>query len=130
MLEEHLSGGGWDVNTPKIQDAGSAVNFGSFGWQDDLCPRSCVTDKIQVYLSSKKVTGTRLCTVLGSGTFIPHQAQCARLMYLQVKKGALWDWVSEQQVTFEKHSATEADKSSGYLPGWATQVSVTLKCVG
>lgn len=89
-----------------------------------------MTDKRQAHLSSKKVTGTRLCRVLGSGTFIPHQAQCACLMYLQVKKGALWDWVSVLQVTFEKHSATEADKSSGYLPGWATQVSVTLKCMG
>lgn len=48
-------------------------------------------------------------------------------MYLQVKKGALVGLVSVQQVTFEKHSIIEADKSSGYLPGWATQVSVTLK---
>lgn len=27
-------------------------------------------------------------------------------MYLQVKKGALWDRISAQQVIFERHSAT------------------------
>lgn len=87
-----------------------------------------MTDKRQAHLSSKKVTGTRLCRVLGSGNFYsPPSTVC--LSHTFQKKGALWDWYQYSKSLLRNTVLLKQIKALDTSQAGPPK-SVTLKCMG
>lgn len=66
--------------------------------------------------------------------FIPYLAQCLHILYCLVKKGHVWDWISQQQATsakakiLVKQTTTLGMSQAGLLQ--ELDASVTLKGIG
>lgn len=94
---------GWEVNQHKIQGSGTAVKFGGVIWSGEVCiVPEAVIGKAQAYPIPKDMKKVQASVeIQGFGKiFIPHLTQCLHLLCCLMKRGHVWDWVSEQRGSF------------------------------